>query len=140
MARQYSISTDPHIAHISAFDSSFHWNAIDFGPFYIPTVGRTIELNPQNFKLYHKQIVYETRATIRIEDSLVYINDTLTRYYKFRHNWYFMAGDNMIKSEDSRFFGLVPHEYIIGKASMVLSSKDMRTGKRRWNRMFKRIK
>ena len=111
-----------------------------FGPWYIPSAGTTIALTPRNYKLYKKLIVYETKAVIRQNDSLIYLNDTLIHDYTFRSNWYFMAGDNVINSQDSRYIGLIPEAYIIGKASMVLTSKDLQTGKRRWNRMFKRIK
>ncbi len=137
---RYQTSLDPAILNAIAFDQSFHWDAVNFGPFYIPAAGKTIDLTPGNFKLYHKQMVYETRGRIRMEDSLVYINDTLSRDYTFRHNWYFMAGDNVMNSQDSRYIGLVPEAYIIGRASRVLMSKDTYTGKRRWNRIMKRIK
>jgi len=96
-------------------------------------------LTPENFKLYRKQIVYETGAVVRRKDSLIYINDTLTHDYTFRSNWYFIAGDKVMNSQDSRYIGLIPETFIIGKASRVLTSKDRNTGKRRWNRMFKRI-
>ncbi len=139
MAR-YRTSLDSAILNTFAFDKSFRWDAINFGPVYIPAAGATIALTPRNYMLYHKQIVYETHAAIRLADSLVYINDTVARDYTFRHNWYFMAGDNVMNSQDSRYMGLVPDDYIVGKASLVLSSKDMYTGKRRWNRMLKRIK
>jgi len=110
------------------------------GTWYIPSAGTTIALTPRNYKLYKKNIVYETKAVIRQNDSLIYLNDKLIHDYTFRTNWYFMAGDNIINSQDSRYIGLIPEAYIIGKASMVLASKDLQTGKRRWNRIFKWIK
>ncbi len=133
-------TVDSAILRAVAFDQSFHWDVFDFGPFYIPSAGKIIALTPENFKLYRKHIVYETRAVIHLVDSLVYINDTLRHDYTFRSNWYFMAGDKVIDSQDSRYIGLIPEAYFIGLASRVMSSKDMYTGKRRWNRMFKRIK
>ena len=131
---------DKAILNAVAFDQSFHWDVLNFGPFYIPAAGKTIALTPENFKLYRKQIVYETRAVVRRKDSLVYINDTVRHDYTFRSNWYFVAGDKAVNSQDSRYIGLIPEEYIIGKASRVMSSKDSDTGKRQWNRTFKRIK
>ena len=130
---------DSVIIRAFAFDQSFHWDVFDFGPFYIPSAGTNIILTPADFKLYHKQIVYETRAIVRLEDSLVYINDTIRHNYTFRSNWYFVAGDKAMNSQDSRYIGLVPEAYIIGRASRVMSSKDPYTGKRRWNRFLKRI-
>jgi signal peptidase I len=131
---------DSSIIRTVAFDKSFHWDIFDFGPFYIPAAGTTIALTPENFKLYHKQIVFETRANIRLDDSLVYINDTIRFDYTFRSNWYFIAGDRVMNSQDSRYIGLIPEAYIIGRALLVLTSKDRIMGKRRWNRTYKRIK
>jgi len=123
------------------FDTIQHdWDIYNFGPVYIPAAGITITLTSKNFALHHKQIAYETRSTVRREDSLVYINDTLATHYTFRTNWYFVAGDKVINSQDSRYIGLIPEAYIIGRASRILTSKDRDTGKRRWNRILKRIK
>ena len=97
-------------------------------------------LTPENFKLYHKLIVYETGAAVCMTDSLVFINDTIRQDYTFSNNWYWMAGDKVINSQDSRYIGLVPETYIIGKVSMILTSKDRNSGKRRWDRFMKRIK
>ena len=117
----------------------FQWDIINFGPFYIPAAGSTVALTPKNFRLYHELITYETNTAVRMTDSLVYINDTLRHNYTFLNNWYWMAGDRVIDSQDSRYLGLIPEAYIIGKASMILTSKDRNTGKRRWDRTFKSI-
>ena len=137
---RHRLTLDSVIIRATAFDKSFQWDVFDFGPFYIPVTGTTIALTPENFKLYHKQIVYETRAVIRMEDSLVYINDTLRQEYTFRTNWYFIAGDKAMNSQDSRYIGLIPETYIIGRASLVLTSKDRIMEKRRWGRFFKIIR
>ena len=134
------LSLDSVVIRAGAFDRAFHWDIFDFGPFYIPAKGDIVALTPENFKLYRKQIVYETGAVVRLEDSLVYINDTVRYDYTFRNNWYFMAGDKVMNSQDSRYIGLIPEKYIIGRAAMVLTSKDRNTGKRRWGRTFKLIK
>ena len=136
----YRNNLDPVILSTFPFDSTIHWDASNFGPFYIPVAGTTILLTPRNYVLYHKLIVYETQAVILQKESQVFINNTLRNDYTFRSNWYFMAGDNSINSQDSRYFGLIPEAYIIAKASLVISSKDKNTGKRRWNRMLKPIK
>ena len=67
-------------------------------------------------------------------------NDVVAFNFPFRNNWYFVAGDMTMNSQDSRYFGLVPEAYIIGRASLIITSKDINTGKRRWNRMLKSIK
>lgn len=137
---RYHATMDSSFANTILFDSVYNWNLMNFGPLYIPSAGATIALTPYNFKLYHKQIVYETRAEVRMTDSIVYINDTIRHDYTFLNNWYFMAGDKVMNSQDSRYIGLLPEAYIIGKASMTLTSKDPLSGKRRWNRTLKRIK
>ena len=131
---------DSSIIRAFAFDRKFNWDVFNFGPFYIPAAGSTITLTPENFKLYSRQIVYETSAVVRCDNSLVYINDTIKYDYTFRANWYFMAGDRVTNSQDSRYIGLIPEAYIIGKASRVMTSKEKGTGKRRWNRTLKAIK
>jgi len=131
---------DSSILNNFLYDQSFQWNIINFGPLYIPAAGRSIVLTPQNFRMYHKMIAYETHSEIRCEDSLIYIGYSLRNDYTFCTNWYFMAGDNVMNSNDSRYNGLIPEDYIIGRTSMIMTSKDSYTGKRRWNRTLKRIK
>ena len=137
---RYHSTLDSVILRTFPFDAAFHWDAMNFGPFYIPAAGITIALNPRNFKLYHKQLTYETGSTVVMNDSVAYIDNVPTLEYIFRCNWYFVAGDKVVNSQDSRYIGLIPETYIIGRASLVMSSKDRYTGKRRWNRMFKKIK
>lgn len=115
------------------------WDVLNFGPMYIPAAGAAIKMTPENFQLYRKQIVYETDARVVMKDSSVYINDKPVEEYIFHHNWYFVAGDNVMNSQDSRYLSLIPEDFIIGKASRVMSSKDPYTGKRKWNRMLKKI-
>lgn len=131
----------PEIWRTFPFDSiRFSWNVLNFGPLFVPAAGSTIPLTPGNFILYRKMMVYETGTSVRMEDSTVYINNNPTDTYTFNRNWYFIAGDHAVNSQDSRYIGLIPEDYIIGKASMVLSSKDIYSGKRRWDRIMKRIK
>jgi len=118
----------------------FHWDVHNLGPLLIPASGTTITLTPENFILYQKQIAYETRASVYMKDLSVFINDTLRHTYTFRSNWYFVAGDKAVNSQDSRYTGLIPENYIIGRASFIITSTDSSLGKQRWQRTFKRIK
>ena len=136
----YGFLNDSSVLKNFVYDQFFQWNIINFGPFYIPAASQTIELTSRNYRLYHKLMTYETRAEIRCEDSLIYFGETLRHKYTFRTNWYFMAGDHVLNSNDSRYIGLIPEDYIIGKASIIMSSKDRNSGKQRWNRILKRIK
>lgn len=130
---------DPDFMQTFPYDSMIPWNIRNFGPLFVPAVGSIIALTPTNYILYRKMMIYETNAMIRNIDSAVYIDDKLTTHYTFRSNWYFVAGDKVINSEDSRYFGLIPESYIIGRALIIMTSKDPFSGKRRWNRMLKKI-
>ena len=131
---------DSSILRPYPFDSALNWDLMNFGPLYVPAAGAKIALTSRNIKFYRMPIVFETRAVVSCEDSLLYINNTLVREYTFSSNWYFVAGDKAINSQDSRYIGFIPEAYIIGRASRVMTSKDPHTGKRRWNRTLKKIK
>ena len=118
----------------------YKWNIKDFGPLYIPASGATINLDTLNYLLYKKSVEYETDKTLSVSDGSVYLDNEIIKNYTFKRNYYFMAGDYIFDSQDSRYWGLLPEDCIIGKAVIVVRSKDLRTGKIRWNRFFKRIK
>ena len=118
----------------------YQWNIKDFGPLYVPASGTTIVIDTLNYSLYKNLIEYETDKTLSIRDGSVYLDNELINDYTFKMNYYFMAGDLIFDSRDSRYWGLLPEDCIIGKAIIVVKSKDMNTGKIRWNRIFKMIK
>ena len=90
------------------------WSIRDFGPLYIPGKGDRIDIDVYNVNSYRKLIQYETGIMPRIYDGKVYLRDTLLTSYIFSSNWYFFGGDNVLNSQDSRYLGLIPEEYIIG--------------------------
>ena len=105
------------------------------------TDGRTtITIDTLNFSLYRHLIAYETQAPVHSQDRQLYIRDSLIREYTFQKNWYFVAGDQVFNSRDSRYIGPIPEDFIVGKASFVLTSKDPHTKKYVWQRFFKKIK
>jgi signal peptidase I len=118
------------------------WNSNIFGPVIIPKKGISVILDYTNIWLYKRVIeVYEHNKLV-INDSAIYINNKQTSIYTFKMNYYFMLGDNRCNSIDSRFWGFVPEDHIIGKAIMVLFSYgEKENGKSgvRWNRIFKSI-
>lgn len=121
-------------------DSLIGWNVKNFGPLYIPKKGDIIEINRQNAILYHKLIEWETGKTLSIDNNRnVSLNNLPIVTYSFQSNYYFVAGDRIEDSKDSRFWGLFPEEFIVGKAFMIWKSKDSYTGEIRWNRIFKII-
>ena len=134
-------------AHIPAkqyftlpFDSLMGWNIRDFGPMYIPGKGDSIPMNRTNYLLYSKLIEWEQHDSLTCHDEEIWLRGSRLEGYRFRHNYYFMGGDDSMNSVDSRYWGLIPEEFIVGKAALILKSTDPRIGKLRLNRLWKRIK
>lgn len=121
------------------FDSILRWNIKDFGPMYIPQKGDSLPLDRTNYLLYKRLIEWELKDTLLYKDDGVFLRGSLLRGYRFKNNYYFMGGDNSMSSVDSRFWGLVPEEYIVGKAWIIWKSISPDTGKMRWNRFLKPI-
>jgi len=118
----------------------YSWNIKDFGPLYVPASGNSISLDIRNMLLYKNLIEYETNQKLSVHNGLVYLADERLNTYTFKLNYYFMAGDNIFDSGDSRYWGLLPEDCMIGKAIFVTHSKDPATGKFRWKRLIKIIK
>ena len=129
-----------HIWYCFPFDSTYYrWNIKDFGPLYVPASDASLALDTLNYRIYKNLIEYETDRQLSVHDGLVYLDDELISNYTFRLNYYFMAGDYLFDSRDSRYWGLLPEDCIIGKAILVWRSTDLQSGKIRWNRFFKKI-
>ncbi|TDS08392.1 signal peptidase I [Sphingobacterium paludis] len=128
----------------SAFphDANTKWNYHNFGPFVVPKKGDHISLNTQSLPLYDRIIrVYEGN-TLESRADGIYINDVKTADYEVKMNYYWMMGDNRDNSADSREFGFVPEDHIVGKALFTWMSYDVDGSfltKIRWNRIFKGI-
>ena len=120
-------------------DSLIGWTVKEFGPLYIPKAGDTITIDSRNARLYRNMVEWEQSKNLRYEGENVYLGDSLITTYCFLKNYYFVAGDKAENSRDSRYWGLLPEEYIVGKAVRVWKSTDRRTGQRRWDRTFKKI-
>lgn len=113
------------------------WTADNFGPLWIPKKGATIKLTRENIALYERAIhVYENNS-FEQRDGKVFINGVATDQYTFKMDYFWMMGDNRHKSQDSRFWGFVPEDHIVGKASLIFFSWENGP---RWKRIFKWIK
>lgn len=120
------------------------WNSDNYGPVRVPAVGDTININTDNIDIWKRLIVYEyEEKVVRKEGSVITIDDKPVRNYIIKMNHYFVIGDNFNNSRDSRYFGFVNEEMILGKAMFIYLSIDpAKSGsdfisKIRWNRIFK---
>lgn len=92
-----------------------------------------------NIDLYKTLIEYETGSNIKITEEKIMLNDKIIKEYQFKNNYYFMAGDQVANSYDSRHWGLLPEDYVVGKVSMIWMSKEPKTKKIRWKRFLKKV-
>ena len=116
------------------------WTVKEFGPFLIPQKGDCITMNHRNAILYGSAIERETgKRLMKGKDGTVSLNDSLITEYHFQNNYYFMTGDKVENSRDSRYWGLVPEDFIVGKVCLILKSKDEYIGKTRWERVLKKV-
>ncbi len=115
------------------------WTVDDFGPIYIPKKGVTTPLNLDNLPFYKRIITTFEGNQLAVRDGKIYINGQETSSYTFKQNYYWMMGDNRHNSEDSRIWGYVPEDHIVGKPLFIwFSTKNgnIREGIN-WNRIFK---
>ena len=117
------------------------WTRDNYGPIWIPKRGATIELTPENLALYHRCIKNYEHNELEEKDGVVYINGEKATTYTFQYDYYWMMGDNRHNSADSRSWGFVPEDHIVGKPIMIWLSLDkdrsLFDGGIRWNRLFR---
>ena len=117
------------------------WTRDNYGPIWIPKRGATIELTPENLALYRRCIKNYEHNELEEKDGVVYINEEKATTYTFQYDYYWMMGDNRHNSADSRSWGFVPEDHIVGKPIMIWLSLDkdrsLFDGGIRWNRLFR---
>jgi len=117
------------------------WTRDNFGPIWIPKKGMSLALNTYNLPIYERIIRIYEHNKLEVKGNKFYINDKPSKTYTFKMDYYWMMGDNRHNSADSRYWGFVPEDHIVGRPVLVWLSlnkdKSLFDGKIRWNRFFK---
>jgi signal peptidase I len=122
-------------------DIKYNWNEDNFGPIVLPKKGSKVKLNSNNLPLYKKIIREYEKNELTLLDNEIKINGISTKEYTFKQDYYWMMGDNRYRSEDSRSWGFVPEDHIVGKPVFIWMSIEgindgFKNWKIRWQRVF----
>tara|TARA_B110000285_G_scaffold232715_1_gene304527 strand:- start:444 stop:2138 length:1695 start_codon:yes stop_codon:yes gene_type:complete len=118
----------------------YNWNEDNFGPIFVPKAGMTVEINETTLPLYKKIIREYEKNELSKEGSSIFINGKETTNYTFQQDYYWMMGDNRHRSEDSRYWGYVPENHVVGKPVLVWFSIDgINDGIKNWRIRWDRI-
>jgi signal peptidase I len=134
------LEPDPSGGDMYPVDYKTGWSRDNYGPLWIPKKGATIELTEQNIGLYNRCIRNYENNTLEEKDGKILINGKEETTYTFKYDYYWMMGDNRHKSADSRSWGFVPEDHVVGKPILIWLSLDKDRGwfdgKIRWSRLF----
>ena len=118
----------------------YDWNEDNFGPLLIPQKGTTVDLTQKNLPLYKKIIQEYEGNEFEVTPTEIKINGKISSQYTFKKDYYWMMGDNRHKSEDSRFWGFVPDDHIVGKPVFIwFSIKGINDGIKNWSIRWDRV-
>ena len=142
LVESIQLVTDASEWEIYPLNGNYHWTRDNYGPVWIPKKGESIDLSLENLPIYERPIrVYEGNE-LEVRDGKIFINGEQTTKYTFKMDYYWMMGDNRHNSADSRYWGFVPEDHIVGKPIFIWWSSDPdRHGFSgiRWNRLFRMV-
>jgi signal peptidase I len=119
------------------YSDSYPWSRDNYGPLWIPAKGATLTLTPTNYILYERAIRVYEHNKFEMKDGKFYLNDQPVTQYTFSMNYYWMMGDNRHGSQDSRYWGFVPEDHVVGEAALIWMSWNKGV---RWSRLFMKIR
>ncbi|MEL0225652.1 MAG: signal peptidase I [Flavobacteriaceae bacterium] len=118
----------------------YDWNEDNFGPIVLPKAGTSVALTLENLPLYKKIIREYEKNLLEVKDEAIFINGKETTQYSFQQDYYWMMGDNRHRSEDSRYWGFVPEDHIVGKPVLIwFSIEGINDGIRNWSIRWDRV-
>ena len=138
----YPVNPQYKIYTLNGKTPAFKWNVDNYGPIIIPKKGWTVKLDSLTFPVYARAIEIYEGNKLQVVNGEITINGVKTNQYTFKMNYYWMMGDNRHDSADSRYWGFVPEDHIVGKALFIWMSWDDDAGflgKIRWSRLFRGI-
>jgi signal peptidase I len=140
LVESVSLNTEADEWDIYPLNGNMHWTRDNYGPVWIPKKGESIELTLQNLPIYERPIRTYEGNQLEVKDGKIYINGQQATKYTFKLDYYWMQGDNRHNSLDSRYWGFVPEDHIVGKPIFIWWSSDPDRsgfGGIRWSRLFR---
>ena len=133
------LNTDAQTGDLYPLDAYTGWTRDNYGPIWIPKKGATVQLNMKNIAIYERPIQVYEHNDLKVKNGQIYINGRLAHTYTFKMNYYWMMGDNRHNSADSRYWGFVPEDHVVGKPIFIWWSHNPDHpgfSGIRWSRLF----